>query len=133
MMRGGYLNYSALKQAFDYDPETGVFRYRQMMIGNRGQIIAMRGDRAGHLHKRSGYWRINWGGKYFFVHRLAWLWMTREWPEMSLDHIDRDKSNNRWKNLREVSPSENAINSQSYDDARARRKKRALDDRMQIR
>lgn len=127
------LTYSALKQAVDYEPETGFFRWRQIINGQAGRIVSMPGERAGHKHKRSGYWRLIFDGKYYFAHRLAWLWMTGKWPEMILDHTDRDKANNRWKNLREVDPRENAINTQVYDDERARRKKKAIDAKYQIR
>ena len=36
--------------------------------------------------------------------------MTGEWPTEELDHIDLDKSNNRWGNLREASRKENSAN-----------------------
>jgi hypothetical protein len=36
--------------------------------------------------------------------------MTGAWPILGLDHKDLDPSNNRWANLREASPTQNAAN-----------------------
>ena len=48
--------------------------------------------------------------KVYAAHRLAWLYMTGAWPTAQIDHVDQDSLNNRWKNLREVSCSENQKN-----------------------
>lgn len=48
------------------------------------------------------------------AHRVAWLWMTGEWPDGDIDHIDGDGHNNRWSNLRCVSRSVNALNGGAY-------------------
>lgn len=62
----------------------------------------------------SGYRKISVtvGGKRVFVkaHRAAFLLMTGEWPKDEVDHIDLDKSNNRWKNLRHATMAENRTN-----------------------
>lgn len=52
------------------------------------------------------------GTKSFIVARVIWAWMTGEWPEKGyyIDHIDQDPTNNRWDNLRLVSPAENGQN-----------------------
>ena len=39
------------------------------------------------------------------------LWVTGEWPEAEIDHKNRDKSDNRWANLREARRPENIANS----------------------
>lgn len=36
--------------------------------------------------------------------------MTGEWPKQEIDHQDRDKTNDIWDNLRDISRSENALN-----------------------
>ena len=50
-----------------------------------------------------GYVRTGVDGFAYFNHRLIWLWCNGYFPENQIDHIDRDKSNNKIENLREVS------------------------------
>lgn len=49
-------------------------------------------------------------GKVYLQHRLAWLYVTGEWPEHSIDHIDGNPGNNRFANLRDVPQNVNAQN-----------------------
>jgi hypothetical protein len=44
------------------------------------------------------------------VHRIVWAMHHGKWPEHTIDHIDRNKSNNRIENLRDVTMSENLMN-----------------------
>ena len=103
------INQAYLKSILNYEPMTGIFRWKIIKTGWRGSIIACPGDRAGHA-KRDGYWGVVIDGKHLLAHRVAWLWMTGNWPEMAIDHIDRNKGNNRWSNLREATPSQNSLN-----------------------
>ncbi len=48
--------------------------------------------------------------KRYKMHRLAFLYMTGEWPEKDIDHINGDTSDNRWCNLRDVAHQENLGN-----------------------
>ena len=48
-------------------------------------------------------------GKQIAAHRLAWLYMMGIWPD-EIDHINHCKSDNKWKNLREVTGIENKKN-----------------------
>ena len=48
--------------------------------------------------------------RFISCNRVAWLLMTGEWPEYEIDHINRDKSDNRWVNLRAVTHAQNARN-----------------------
>ncbi len=71
------------------------------------------GHRAGSMDNR-GYrsigLRINGKLLRYFEHRLCWFYMTGQWPQHMIDHVDRDKSNNAWSNLREATRSQNAMN-----------------------
>ena len=49
----------------------------------------------------------------YLVSRLAWAYMTGAWPSKLIDHIDRNKTNDRWCNLREADYSQNAMNKAS--------------------
>lgn len=92
-----------LKQLLEYDPNTGTFTWLSCKAGQ-----VQPGAAAGHIRK-DGYASIKIGGKAYKAHRLAWLYMTGNWPE-EIDHRDRDPSNNRWENLREATHAENCRN-----------------------
>lgn len=43
-------------------------------------------------------------------HRVAWLWMTGDWPADVIDHRDGNKQRNVWANLRGVTVAVNRQN-----------------------
>ena len=91
------LTQKRLKELFSYDPNTGIFT-RKARMGNRVKI----GDIAGCV-RGDGYIRIMIDGVHYYSHRLVWLYIHSYIPENNLDHINRDPSDNRISNLREVS------------------------------
>ena len=50
----------------------------------------------------------------FSVARLCWLVQTGDWPEHTIDHINRDPWDNRWCNLRDITQKENNFNKGFY-------------------
>ena len=71
------------------------------------------GDKIGYLKRcRSGltYLSMEYKKKQYLVHRLAFLYMTGEFPDGDIDHIDGNGLNNRWVNLRVVDAEENGRN-----------------------
>ena len=44
------------------------------------------------------------------LHRLLWKLIYNKFPDNFIDHIDRDKSNNRLNNLREATAEQNSHN-----------------------
>lgn len=58
----------------------------------------------------NGYKLVKVKGKLLKQHRVVWFLHKGVWPEGWLDHIDRDKSNNDFENLREVSFSQSNAN-----------------------
>lgn len=92
-----------LRELLTYDPETGEFRWRV------AQSNVAAGCSAGGIHCK-GYWQISVDDRRYLGHRLAWLYMTGEWPAEQIDHIDCDKRNNRWTNLRAATNQQNNWN-----------------------
>jgi len=67
------------------------------------------GKSAGY-RRRDGYLHIGVDGQMYLGHRLVWLIVTGAWPTCEVDHIDGDRTNNRFVNLRDVDMSGNAQN-----------------------
>ena len=61
-----------------------------------------------------GYLYVGVNRKQYPCHRVIWAWVTGEWPTDLVDHKDLDKINNRWKNLREATFSQNRANILPY-------------------
>jgi hypothetical protein len=56
------------------------------------------------------------------AHRLAWLYMTGEWPTDIIDHKNRNGLNNRWDNLREADQELNLANASVQKNNKAKLK-----------
>lgn len=95
-----------LRELLHYDPETGVFTHR---VGRKGRGTRA-GDVAGRIRKQDGYRRIGLDHGRYVASRLAWLYMTGEWPAAEIDHINCVRSDDRFINLRPATRDENARN-----------------------
>lgn len=93
-----------LKELLSYNPETGLF----VWLKNRGRL-AKCGSVAGSLDTH-GYLHITISGKIYLSHRLAFLFMTGEFPIDCVDHINRVRTDNRWCNLRDATKRQNSNN-----------------------
>lgn len=98
------LTHARLTQLFHYDPDTGLFSWKISTA-----ICVKVGGIAGSETER-GYVRIMIGNKHYKAHRLAWFYVTGEWPSDQIDHINGNRSDNRFANLREASHAENVRN-----------------------
>lgn len=94
-----------LRELLHYDPETGVFTWK-VTLSRR----ASAGSIAGAYGANKGYTPISVLKRKYQAHRLAWLYMRGVWPPEDLDHINRDRSDNRLANLRLASRTENSQN-----------------------
>lgn len=117
-----------LKRILDYDPDTGVFTWRE----RDASLVAPHhvdqwngkhsGKVAGHLcESRNGsyYRRIFVNGKLRHAHRLAWIYVHGEDPKTVIDHINQDSTDNRIANLRSVTRELDAKNRKQRTDNRS--------------
>jgi len=93
-----------VKRLFKYDPDTGIVT-RRADAGNGCRV----GDVVGNT-KWDGYARTKIDGKSYLLHRIIYLYMTGAMPVEHIDHINHESSDNRWCNLRSVSPTMNHRN-----------------------
>ena len=98
------LTHARLTQLFHYDPNTGLFT-RLVNRCSRTKV----GEIAGTLSAQ-GYLRIKIDRRDYNCHRLAWLYMTNEWPKDQIDHINGIRADNRFCNLRDATTAENSRN-----------------------
>lgn len=96
------LTHERLQELFTYDPDRGVFMRRT----TRGGYLA--GTQAGNLNT-IGYVALCVDRVDYLAHRLAWFYMTGEWPDR-IDHVNGCRSDNRWANLRNGSQRLNTEN-----------------------
>jgi len=94
-----------LRKLFYYDKKMGNLIWRLSL--NRG---VKPGNIAGSMNKKTGYLRITIRGKGYMAHRLVWLWHYGSWPKDQIDHINRNKAENKIENLRDVDTSTNHFN-----------------------
>jgi len=95
-----------VKKQVWYDMNTGVFRARTGYRHHKAWRIV--GNK-----ESKGYLQIKIGNRLYMAHRLAWLYATNEDPitsGMQIDHIDNNKANNAFSNLRLVTNKQNCEN-----------------------
>lgn len=114
-----------LREALIYSKETGKFYWKERPIHH------FKNDEKWSASAAQKRWNAMYAGKecfcqmnkngYFYgvvdscgisAHRVAFAIMTGRWPE-TVDHINRDRSDNRWCNLREASRSQQMSNTVS--------------------
>jgi hypothetical protein len=106
-----------LRQLLDYDPATGVFTWKFREEVSRNEVAWNRrflGKIAGRTKpNKNGYLELAIDGVLYYSHRLAWLYMTDEWPEDQIDHKNLNKADNRFENLREATAPNNGWNTRA--------------------
>lgn len=97
---------AVLEEFFVFNPDDGRFRW----LNSSGRVAS--GQRAGSLRK-DGYrvLRFPHDGRRFYLmeHRAAWIMVHGSIPpDLEIDHINRDRSDNRITNLRLATRADNA-------------------------
>lgn len=112
-----------LRRLIDYNARTGELKWKMrpawLFAGNNiggkaGQAKAWNGRWAGQrafkqVHKTGYLTGVLWSFS-FLAHRVAWAVHTGEWPDGDIDHINGDRADNRFSNLRCVTSLQNAKN-----------------------
>lgn len=106
-----------LRKLLRYEPETGKLFWRERpvdMFTTSSYCDRWNSRYAGYEAFTSkngkGYLVGRILGRTYRAHRVIWAMETGSWPVDQIDHEDHDRSNNRFKNLREVSNAENSRN-----------------------
>lgn len=99
------ISHQELLRVLDYNELTGIFTWRESTA-----MLVKVGDMAGSTNKTTGYTSIKIGWKRYPAHHLAWFYVHGSWPAEQIDHRNRVRSDNRIKNLREATNSQNQQN-----------------------
>ena len=97
------LTQKRVQEAFDYIPESGDLLWKIVRPG-----CCSVGEQAGTITWK-GYRRVSIDGIRYQVHRICFLHYHGYLPEV-VDHINRDKLDNRICNLRGTTNSKNSCN-----------------------
>lgn len=103
-----------LRQCFSYEPDTGVLRWNsrpQEHFTRSYEWLRWNGRYAGKPcgHASAKYIIVTLDGLDYPAHKLIWKLVTSDEPQ-EIDHRDRNKTNNRWMNLRPATHAENCRN-----------------------
>jgi hypothetical protein len=97
-----------IREVLAYCPDTGALTWR---VDRTSKVRARAGSPAGTLDGK-GYIQVRLGSRRFYAHRLAWYLHHGTDPgPLLVDHINRDRSDNRACNLRLVNAKGNRANS----------------------
>lgn len=104
-----------LKECIEYDPETGLAYWKERPLhhfknsSNMKSVNKNTGKPIDMINSH-GYIRFTINYSTYLLHRVIWKLITGEDSEHLIDHIDGNKLNNKWDNLREATVGQNACN-----------------------
>lgn len=110
------LSYEYLSECLHYDPICGVFKWKERPLGHFATKRAcsvwnsrFKNTSPGCIDAE-GYSTFAVSGILLKAHRVAWILITKNWPEHDIDHINGIRHDNSFCNLRAVSRKENSQN-----------------------
>lgn len=75
-----------------------------------GEAVYLKSNKKLTTKLKHGYISVQIGKKRYNLHRLVWKIMTGQDPKGVIDHINNNRQDNRFVNLRDVSKSQNSRN-----------------------
>lgn len=109
------MNFNDIFEYSEQSPSGLIWKIDIYSGENYTNLRVKKGSVAGSNKSTKKYWVVIHKGKCYRAHRIVWTILKGEIPEgMHVDHIDRNKSNNRIENLRLVSNTVNKRNSGKY-------------------
>lgn len=100
--------FDEMNNAFSYNSKTGIIVWKIRKRGTYGK-----GMPAGKLTS-AGYVQLCLNYKRIYAHRVAFLLVNGRWPKHQIDHINGNRADNRWVNLREATPRDNQKNQECH-------------------
>lgn len=98
----GEITQSKLQAVFNYSPNTGELTYRNTSLSGKSGELAV-------ITHSGGYFTTRINGIDYLTHRVIHMYMTGKWPNVN-DHINHNRQDNRWGNLRNVDNKINLLN-----------------------
>lgn len=111
------------RELYDYNPETGLFIYKPRGLkwfqstNFRTASGCMNnfnsrfdGKLAFNTLHSEGYLEGSLFDNPYLAHRFSFIWMVGKFPKREVDHLNGNRKDNRWDNLRECDSLENNKN-----------------------
>jgi len=108
-----------LKECLDYDPETGILKWKKRPIEHFKRECDSKSWNTRYANKKAGclndgYLTVKVDGKRYYAHRIIYCLCHGYFPEHGIDHINRNRSDNRIENLREANQQCNLRNKSKH-------------------
>ena len=99
-----------LWELYDYNPLTGHLISKRL-----GRPVSTKERKRGHSYGRVNF-RINGSCYCKSTQAVVWAWCTGAWPPdgLTVDHVKRDRTDNRIHKLRLATPRQQAANTKKF-------------------
>ncbi len=115
------LTQAMVKELLNYDPATGALTWKhrsRKWFPEPNSFILWNAAHAGQpaftSRTADGSLRGKLLNRTYLAHRVIWLWVCGEWPDLEIDHINHRPWDNRFSNLRHVTRYQNQRNQVLY-------------------
>lgn len=99
-----------LKTRISVDVENGIVFWIDATKHHKPLVGCQAGSKRGGSSNGKYYWHVKIDTAPIKRSHIIFLFATGKWPELQIDHINGDSLDDRFENLREVTPTQNAWN-----------------------